>query len=267
MEFNFEKNVPKIDSVPQDFRGLYRESENGGFELRTDDETVKSAISAIVGLNKSLKAARSERDDLKGKAVDLSALSEYGSTPEEIAEGIQASIQEAVKGKKTQEDFQRQVTKVKEELGQAHAQELESAKQRSEALRGQLHGILVTGEARSALAEAGAIDPDLALPFLSQQVKVSEDDGKFQVLVVDQTGDPRYSGTTGAPMSVRELVSEMKGQEKYGPLFKSEQRSGSGANANGAHRPTGPTNRDEMTSKQKIAAGLRKGQAERAGRD
>lgn len=265
MEFEFKPQVDSLDNVPENFRVFYEEGDNG-FALR-DDPSVKTAVASITGLGKSLKAARGERDNLKGQAVDLSPLSEYGATPEEIAEGIQAKLQESAKGKKTQEDFLRQVEKVKADLGAEYGQKIEAEQTRAEALKNQLHSILVTGEARSALAEAGAIDADLALPFLAQQVKVAEEDGKFQVMVVDQAGDPRYSGTTGAPMSVRELVGEMKGQEKFGPLFKSDQRSGSGAPANGQRRAAPTRGRDEMSSREKIAAGLRKGQATRAGQD
>lgn len=266
MEFQFEPTVDNIDKVPQDFRGLYTEAEDGsGYTLRADDDGVKSAVSAISGLSKALKVARSEAQGWKGKAVDLGELAEYGETPEQILEGFNAKLADAAKGKKSQEDFQRQVEKVKQDLGSEFTQKIESEQQRSEALKNQLHSILVTGEARSALAEAGAIDPDLALPFLSQQVKVNEEDGEFQVLVVDQAGDPRYSGTTGAPLSVKELVQEMKGQEKYGPLFKSEQRSGAGTPASGQRRQ-GQPNPEDKTANGKIASGLARGLAPRAGR-
>jgi hypothetical protein len=260
MEFQFNPTVETLDNVPQDFRGLYAESESGGYQLRSDDEGVKSAVSAITGLAKSLKAARAEAQGWKGKSVDLGQLAEYGETPEAILEAFNEKLNEAVKGKKTQEDFLRQVEKVKSDLGAEYAQKIEAEQARAEALKNQLHGILVTGEARSALAEAGAIDADLALPFLSQQVRVAEEDGKFQVLVVDQAGDPRYSGVTGAPMSVKELVMEMKGQEKFGPLFKSESKSGAGTPAAGQRRAPAPGG-ENMSSTDKIAAGLAKGQA------
>ena len=264
MEFQFNPTVENLDSVPQDFRGLYAEADGGGFALRSDDDGVKSAVSAITGLAKSLKVARAEAQGWKGKAVDLGALAEYGETPEQILEGFQAALAEAAKGKKTQEDFQRQVEKIKTDLGSEFAQKIEAEQKRAEALQAQLYNHLVTSEARTALAEAGAIDSDLALPFLTQQVKVSEEEGKFLVTVVDQAGDPRYSGTTGAPMSVKELVAEMKGQEKYGPLFKSESRSGAGTPADGQRRaPQRQT--EDLSSTQKIARGLEKGLAKKAG--
>lgn len=260
MEFQFNQTVDSIESVPQDFRGLYVEQD--GKHVLSDDPAVKSAVSAITGLNRSLKAARGEAKELKGRQIDLSGLSEYGDSPDAILQGFQDTLADATKGKKSQEDFQRQVAKVKEDLGQAHQAELLKSNTRAEALTGQLHSILVTGAARNALAEAGAIDSDLALPFLATQIKVTEEAGKFAVNVVDGTGDPRYSGTTGAPMSVTELVAEMKGQEKYGPLFKSDKASGAGTKPN-QQRQSMQKNSDEMSPKDKIKAGL---EARQAGR-
>jgi len=262
MEFQFNPTVENIDSVPQDFRGLYAENEGGGYTLRSEDEGVKSAVSAITGLAKSLKVARAEAQGWKGKSVDLSALAEYGDSPEAILEGFQATLADASKGKKTQEDFLRQIEKVKADLGNEYSQKVQAEQQRAEALKNQLYNHLVTSEARAALAEAGAIDADLALPFLSQQVKVSEESGQFAVNVVDQAGDPRYSGVTGAPMSVNELVKEMKATEKFGPLFKSDQKSGSGAPAEGQRRAPA-RNQADMSPTDKIAAGLAKGQADK----
>lgn len=263
MEFNFNENqtVPSdkfASAVPKDFQGLYAEKD-GSYALRTDDPAVGSAVSALTGLNKSLKIARAEAQGFKGKAVDLAVLSEYGETPEAIAEGIQAKIDEIKKDSKTKggEDLERRVSKIKEDLQSSHNSEKEGLVKRIEALTGQLHGHLVTSTATAALAEAGAIDVDLVLPHLANQVKVSEEDGKFLVNVVDGAGDPRYSGVTGAPMTIKELVAEMKGNKKYEPLFKSEAHSGGGA------RPTArPGMRDsggEKTAKQKIAAGVARG--------
>lgn len=262
MEFSFNDNqtVPsdKFETtVPADFRGLYVERD-GSHVLNSEDPSVSSAVKAIVGLNKSLVAARAEAKSHKSKAVDLSPLGEYGETPEQIAEGIEAKIQEIKDASKTKggEELERRVTKIKEDLSTAHRSELEGRDKRIEALTGQLHGHLVTSTATAALAEAGAIDVDLVLPHLVSQVKVSEEDGKFTVNVVDAAGDPRYSGTTGAPMTIKELVSEMKANQKYQPLFKSEAHSGGGTRPT-AHRPAGGGG--EKTSLQKIGGALAAG--------
>ncbi len=80
MEFNFNENQSVASdkfetAVPKDFQGLYAEKD-GNYVLRTDDPAVGSAVSAITGLNKSLKIARAEAQGPHGKAIDLDKLSQ-----------------------------------------------------------------------------------------------------------------------------------------------------------------------------------------------
>lgn len=272
MEFDFSENtsVADINSVPQDFRGLYVEGDDGKFTLGSDNEGIKSAVAAVTRLNQALKASRAESKAAKGKQIDLSSLSEYGDTPETIAETFNTRVTElndALKKKPDADALQRQVEKIKHDLAEAHAGELRAKDARADALTGQLHTILVTNEAKTALAEAGAIDSELAEPFINKQVKVAEEDGKFSVNVIDAAGDIRYSGVTGAPMTIKELVEEMKQQDKFGPLFKSEAPGGGGKPPLGSPKPgQGGTNTSQLSSIDKISAGLKKGQAKQARR-
>lgn len=274
MEFDFSQNteVSDLNTVPEDFRGLYSETEEGSgkYRLASDNEGVKSAVAAITRLNQALKASRAEAKANKQNKVDLSPLADYGDTPEAILEGFNSKLTELNEQlkKKGGEDLSRQVEKIKQDLATAHAKELETRDKRVEALTGQLHGLLVTNEAKGALTEANVIDADLALPFVQNQVKVAEDDGKFMVSVVDDAGDVRYSGVTGAPMTIKELVAEMKSKEKFAPLFKSEAPGGGGTKPGGSPAPRGAHRGDtsQLSSVAKISQGLAKGQARRARR-
>lgn len=243
MEFDFSPSVDSIELVPTDFQPLYEEKE--GKHVLKSDSTSKSAISAITGLHRALKASRAEVKVLKDGRVDLSPLKEFGDTPQSIAEAFDAKLAEVSKGghQKSKEELERQVSKIKEDLAKTYTTELEKERTRNGALQNHLYTHLVVAEAKTALAEAGAIDTELALPFIQSQVKVTEENGKFSVQVVDKAGDTRYSGETASPMSVRELVGLMKADSKYGPLFKSESRSG------------GDTKPGERTSVKKIENG------------
>jgi hypothetical protein len=259
MDFDFSKStvVDSLEAVPQDFQGLYKKGDDGKFTLESDHAGVKSAVAAVIGLNRALVAARAEAKAHKGKAVDLTALADFGETPEAILTTFNTKLSEAGKGKSA-EEFKAQVEKVKHDLATGHAKELEKVTARVTALQRQLHAQLVTSTATSALIEAKAIDPDLARPFIERQVKVSEENGEFVVNVVDDAGDPRYSGTTGKPMTIIELVAEMKGKEKYAPLFKSESHSGGGARPDAGRRATAQVQTGEKTSLDKISSGLGK---------
>ena len=261
MKFNFAENktVDKLETVPEDFRGLYVEKE-GKFVLDTEDPKVKSAVSALLGINTALIASRAEAKAAQGRAVDLSSLAEYGETPTTIAETFVAKLAEVAKAGKGKggEEKEAAVKAAQDAMGLKHAADLKGHADRNVALTTQLHTVLVTGEATNALAAAKACDVDLVMPHVINQVKVAEAEGKFTVSVVNPDGTPRYSGTTGAPMAIKELVEDMRGTDKYKSLFQSDNTTGGG---------TAPTNRaaggmasgGKKSSTQKIAAGLAAG--------
>lgn len=265
MKFNFNENltVDNLDKVPADFRGLYTETTDGKFKLNSEDATVGSAVKAIVGLNEALNASRAEARDLKGRVVDLTPLKEFGDDPSKILEGFNTKLEDAKKQAKGKQDetVEAQIKAAREALVKAHEGELTKRDARNKALQDQLYGLMVTADATTALSEAGAVNSKLVLPFIQQQVRVVEEDGSFSVRVVNDKGEDRFSGTTGSHMSIKELVAEMKGDEQYQPLFKSDAPAGGGAPATrrtGA-RPAG----EKLTSLQKIAVGIDKGQAGR----
>jgi hypothetical protein len=264
MKFQFSENlkVDSLDKVPEDFRGLYVETDDG-YKLNSDDPGVGSAVKAIVGLNKALVASRAEAQDAKSKAVDLGPLKDYGETPEDIAEAFNNKLEEASKTAKGKNDetVEAKIKATREAMADAHGKEKDQMNKRIEALTGQLYSRMVSAEATAALAEAGAINPKLVLPFIEQQVDVAEEDGEFQVRVIDPVKkQERFSGTTGSHMTIKELVQEMKADEQYEPLFKSEAPAGGGGPT--TRRTAGrPDTREKMTSLQKISAGLDRNQA------
>lgn len=248
MEFDFEPQ-DDLARVPEAFRGMYAAEPNdeGKYVVA---EQLAPVSTAVVGLNKALKAARAEA---KAKNIDLSPLNEFGETPEEIKQNIQAKLDELADAKGAKVD----IDKIKQDLARGHSKELEKHQTRTQALQNQLYETLVKNEAISAITDAKGI-PELLLPYVSNQVKVVEEDGKFQPYVVDNAGDVRYSGVTGQPMTIRELVSELKANEKLGRAFESEAPRGGGMNPNGGRKV--PMNDQPKTSVDKISAGLSKKQ-------
>ena len=248
MDFEFQE-VESLDVVPDQFKGLYAEAD-GKFRL---NENYKGVAEAVTGLNRSLKAARAEAKAMKGKG-DLSALAEFGEDPASIAETIKTRISE-LEGQLANGDKAKvNVDKIKEDLAKAHSKDLEKVTKRSEALQTQLYGLLVENAATTAIAELKGV-PELLMPFVKTQVNVLEEDGEYRVFVVDGQGDRRYSGITGQPMSIKELVAEMKANEKFGRLFESEAPQGGGTPPAGGKRPAQQP-RAQMSANDKIKAGL-----------
>lgn len=255
-DFGFEPEVENLDNVPVDYRGLYgRDGEEGPFKLRSDDDTVKSAVSAITGLNQALKAARAEAKQSKSKAVDLSPLADFGSSPDEIKAAIQAQIEELQGKLAGGEEAKLNLDKIKQDLAAAHATETQAKEEQITGLQAQLHDLLVKNTALAALGDA--LDPELVMPFIMNQVKAVQEEGKYQVFVVDSAGDRRYSGVTGQPMQIDELVKEMKSVDKYKPLFKSAAPDGTGHRPGVSSTAVRPTVKTNKSSVDKIADGFR----------
>jgi len=261
--FEIMKNlsVDSLDTVPEDFRFLYGEGADGKFVVT---EAAKKTAVAIGGLGSALVQARGEAAAAKKKAVDLTDFSDYGATVEEIKEGIAAKIKElteavAAKGGDAAK-HQKALEQQKLALTEAHdkAGALKDAK--VEGLTGQLHKHLVGNQATLAITAAKG-DPELLLPFLSQHVRVEDVDGNLVPQVYyPESGEPRF-GATGSPMTIAELVADMKGQEKYGKLFESESADG-GGKPPGGHTPPGGRkqsgNQEDMSPRDKIVSGLAK---------
>lgn len=255
MDFEFQE-VESLDAVPEQFRPLYAEAD-GKYKL---NDTHKGVAEAVVGLNRSLKASRAEAKAMKAAKVDLSELADFGDDPATIAASVKAKIEE-LNGQLANGDKAKvNIDKIKEDLAKAHSKDLEKISKRSDALQGQLYGLLVENAATAAISELKGV-PELLMPFVKTQVNVLEEDGEFRVFVVDAQGDRRYSGVTGQPMSIKELVAEMKANEKFGRLFESDQQQGGGGtNPNGSRRQV-QQQKGEMSATDKIKAGLAKGQA------
>lgn len=262
MEFSFAENkeVTSLDKVPTDFQGLYKE-EGERFVLDTDNSSTKSAVSAITRLNEALKVSRLEAKGLKGKTVDLSALADFGSSPEEILASFKTKTEE-LEGKLAGNDEAKlNLDKVREDLAKGHAKDMEGKNIKIDALSAQLNKVMVESVAKSAVSDAKG-DVELLMPFVTNQVRNVEENGEFKVFVVDAQGDKRYSGVTGEPMSITELVAEMKASERYAKLFASEQKSGGGMPPGASQKSLGTQKpgQAELSPTEKITQGLSKGQ-------
>jgi len=255
MDFEFPTTVESIDKVPEQFRVAYAEGDDGAYALQ---EGYKGFSTAVTNLNKSLKAARQDAVNAAKNKVDLSKFSEFGSTVDEIHSSITEKIrtlqEQAAAGKGIDPE------KIKADLAKGFQKEREQLSTRAEALQKQLYGLLVENAGNAAIAEEKGV-AELLLPFIATQTRTVEEDGVFKVQVIDAAGDVRYSSVTGAPMTIKELVKEMKTNEKFARAFDSEvqtNQGGGGANPAQRRQNPGAQDRSKMSAGDKIAAGLAK---------
>lgn len=225
MTFIFGQNetVTSLDSVDENLRPFYTANEaEDGFVIKPDMVEVSKAWD---GINTANVAIRKENKGLSGKKVDLSGLSEYGTTPTEILEsftGQKKELSDALDKKEGHVNPE----KIRVEMKKAHTVELDVANKRAESYKTQLYDTLVTNVAMTAISEHKG-NEKLLLGFVTKQVEMKDIDGKLEPHVIDEDGD-RKMGGAGSYMTVAELVKNMKGDKTFAALFDAEVKGGSG---------------------------------------
>lgn len=204
-------NVDSLEAVDEPLRALY-EPDGDKFKLKLEgvDTLTQEAVSAAT--RKANKEAIDERK--KRQAWDR-----LGKTPEEIAELLEAQEARAL----TEAEKKGEWDKLKTQMNTAHETALKAKDETIGAMRRRLEAELVDAKATAAIAAAKGV-PELLLPIVQRFVKVDDD---FNVQVVDAKGDPRVNGK-GEPLSISDLIVEMKATELYGRAFDGSGHTGSG---------------------------------------
>jgi hypothetical protein len=267
MMWNFKKNavVTDLESVPEQYRGLYVEGtgENAGkfvvspvvVQLANDYDGVNTALAdeRNKSKNKNTEAAtfRTQLTKFQELAQSLGLTVEEGADLAEILKGHVDGLSDQVKGGK---EAKINLDKVNAEWTKKLGTAVDSEKGKTSKMQNSLERHLIGQAATAALASAGG-STELLLPHVRTSVKVVQDGEDFVARVVDGQGDIRTNGA-GQPMSVAELVAEMKTQASFAPAFKSEVKGGSGKQP-GTERPALKLGQGEAkTANDKIAAGL-----------
>jgi hypothetical protein len=221
--------IDKIEEVDEALRPLYIEKE-GKFHLDAE------GIPDVAPLQRNLEAARRAERAMKTQVEKWEKL---GKTDEEIAALIAA--EEA--NKQTALERAGEWDKLKTQMNEKHALDIkkwegltEAEKQNNIKLRGKLERYLVDAKATAAIAAAEG-EPELLLPIVKRFMKVTEDEnGEFSTSIVDDKGGARVNGK-GDPLTVDELLAEMKSSEKLGRAFKASGSSGGGSAPGGGSNP------------------------------
>jgi len=211
-------NVDSLEAVDEPLRALYVERD-GKFQLNVD------GIEDTGGLKSALSAERKRAADLEKQTK---AWKSIGKTPDEIAELLEAQEARAL----TEAEKKGEWDKLKTQMNTAHETALKAKDETIGAMRRRLEAELVDAKATAAIAAAKGV-PELLLPIVQRFVKVDDD---FHVQIVDAKGDPRVNAK-GEPLSISDLITEMKATELYGRAFDGSGHTGSGtqpSNNNGS---------------------------------
>lgn len=228
--------VDSLEAVEEPLRTLY-EADGDKFKLKVD------GLEDTSGLKSALAAERKRAD---AEARDKKRWASLGKTPEEIQELLEAQEQRAL----TEAEKKGEWDKLRGQMNDKHQADLKAKDETIGAMRKRLEAELVDAKATAAIASMKGV-PELLLPHVQRQTKV---DDNFNVIVVDSKGDPRVNGK-GEPLTISDLITEMKGNEIYGRAFEGSGQSGSGMQPNkgGGGSPSNKRRSDFKTEKERSA--------------
>lgn len=238
--------VDKVEDLPEAIQGEYTKMDDGryrlivtpveGFEL-DDVGSLKNAL----GAERTAKA-QLEKDFLKFKDLDpvkardaLKKLKELGDIdPEKEADKLANTKFEAAKS----------------QLLEKHESEVKARDERNGFLTKKLENLLIDQVATTALAEAkGSVT--LLLPHVRANTRVVEDNGDFKVEVIDKQQNVRIGDSKGAPMTIKDLVTEMRNSDEFGRAFEGDGTSGGGKRPGNGGGGTPTLKRSTMSAKEK----------------
>jgi len=261
--------VASLDEVPDEFKPFYGTAAGTDGKF-TVDPKFQAATTAYVGQATALEQERGKVTNLnkenQTRRTSLKAFedlsSELGLTVEndDIAGAFKAHVTDLTGKVKGGEAFKGDLAKIQAAAEKKIAEMKAEHDKEIGAMRGTLSEYLIDKEAITALtANKAKNGGKVLLPHVQSKLRVVKtDDGKYVVRAIGEDGNVRYNAAA-APMTVEDVVKEVKQSPDYAFAFDSEAGAGTGAAPGGSKAPVlktvGPQ-AGEKTSTQKISEGL-----------
>jgi len=217
-------NAEVLNGLSADVKKEYKKRDDGTFIL--DVTPIGDfALEDVKGLKSALSSERTAKEEATKKVKAFEGLD---------ADKARSALQkvEDMANWKPEEKVKEQIEAIKKQLVEKHQGELGARETSIKTMTSQLEKVMVEASAIKALAEHKG-STTLLLPHVKSATRMRQTDkGEYIVEVVDANGQVRISPAAGstAPMTIAELVAEMKNNNTYSPAFEGTGASGSGAN-------------------------------------
>lgn len=207
--------VESLDEIDEPFRSAYEEKD-GKFRLRLDGA---EPVEDVKGLKSALERERADRKKFaalakKFEGVDL-----------ERYEELQKKAQDA---EEREAEKKGQWESLKTQLIEKHGKDIEPLQSRIGSLTKSLEKAMIDAEATRAVAKLDG-STKLLLPHIRSRVRLVEENGQHVVVVVGDDGEPRVGNGKGDPMTIEDLVKEMRDDPEFGGAFKANGAAGGGS--------------------------------------
>jgi hypothetical protein len=269
--WDFVKNavVDDVNTVPEQFRGLYEKNAENKFGISASG---KAIVDMYVGTNASLEKSRKDLAAANGEAasrrVTKNAVIEFAKKLglENIDEdnpltNLETHFTDLAGKLKNGGDLKVNLENIKADYARRNAELKTASDKELGDMRRDLEEHLIGNATLAALSKHGG-NATLLSPVVKGVAKVVKDEnGKYVVRILDDTGAPRSNGA-GGWLDLDGYVGDLKAQPVYAPAFASDTKSGTGKKP-GFEQPVRQQQNGEKTAAQKIEAGLARQQAER----
>lgn len=216
--------VTTLEDVPDHLREYYTADEASGV-LRLNVEPVGGyALEDVSGLKSALGKERTTREKLER---DVIAFKDIDPAKARTALAELEELKALDPAKEADKIASAKFEAAKTQLLEKHNADIGERDGRIKTLSGAVDGLVREQRATAAIAEAkGAVD--LLLPHVLRFTRTVERDGKFSVEVIDADGNGRIADSKGSPMTIKDLVAEMRQSDTFGRAFDGDGHSGSG---------------------------------------
>lgn len=217
-----QENV--FNGLAEDLKKEYKKQSDGTFLL--DVAPVGDfALENVKGLKTALA---SERTTVANLTKQVEAFKDIDI---EKAKSALKKVEEMANWK-PDDKVREQIEAIKTQLTEKHKGEMSAKESAIQKTITQLQKVMIDAAAIKSLTEVkGSVD--LLLPHIRNTTRMRQTDtGDFVVEVIGTDGNARISPAAGStsPMTIAELVAEMKATPTYAPAFE-----GTGASGTGAH--------------------------------
>ena len=159
-------------------------------------------------------------------------ISERLHTTPALVKGLSRAERKELERNVLVQQLKDQNTQREKQLLDKHEQDMKAAAEREKSLSTALEAKLVDAEVVSALSKhTKAVK--LLEPHVKSRVKVFNEDGVFTAKVIDEKGNPRIGDAQGTPMTIEQLVEEMKASDDFLRAFDANPNGGGGASNGG----------------------------------
>lgn len=201
--FDFPNDVTDLNAVPEQYRGLYQPGQEGF--------TLDPLLAEKLDVSGLLSALDKERGNAQGFEKELKAWQALGPDPETAW----ASRQKALAAEFT-EQFDAVLAEKDAEI--TRLKELNA-------------DFLITTRATEALLKAGG-SVELLMPHIRAAVTLVEEEGAPSLRIIDTDGSLREK-SEGVPLTVEDLVAEMRSSPVFARAFNPTGSKGSGMDPSG----------------------------------